>query len=124
MHETINMLIKGDERILTYYARATDRWKKLLEGLTPSDVDKLTTLLDRAQDGFEADCDQDRELGKEVMAVAGIAHLYDPGPGFTAANNAMAMTVLRALKRSNCSVEVHGSAQDTAEFYNLVERTP
>jgi hypothetical protein len=122
MTETIEALIKGNARVVGYYERAAERWRKLLLGLSPSDVDEIADRATYAQDGFEMDCDHDRGLGKEIMAVVAIAHLYDTRPGF-GDNLDMAEAVHQALQRSSCSVEVKATAREIAKVYDLQPST-
>lgn len=115
MHNTIEMLIKGEKPVEEYYRRAMRLWQGLLKD-DPSHAE-LAERIGSAQMAFERECGG-RWEGQEVMAVVGIAQFYSTLDGFN--DRAMkAKAVYDALLASNCSIEVHGHARRVAESYYL-----
>lgn len=119
MHYTVELLLAGDRKIVTYYKTALTHWAEIINrrGLI-SDVDTLASFLTSEQSWFEANCGG-REIGQEIMAVVGIAQFYSTTDGFT--DRIRARRVYKALRRSYCSLEVKSHAKRVAQDYRLLD---
>ena len=115
---TINELIHANVRVVSYYQNAVNRWETILAQEGARDPNTLASILTDAQTDFEEDCNLDRGIAKEIMAIAGIARLYDPGAGFSGHEGDVHLVRL-AIARSCCSLEVKFTARDVAEYYHL-----
>src|SRR3569832_998414 len=104
MHYTIDLLLRGDERVVTYYVAAQAHWEEILASDDARSVDTLAVRLTREQFWFEHHCGG-RWQGQEVMAFAGIGHLYDQRIGFDISRN-LVLRVFDAFMDSFCSLEV------------------
>ena len=117
MHNTIGSLL-GGRPVEKWYSEAFEKWSDLIakhgEG-----TDELAKALEFAQAEFEDICD-DLDIGKEVMAITGVAYYYTQKDGFGDANGRrLAQQIYRAISRSNCSGEVHTYADRAAELFSL-----
>lgn len=126
MHYTIQKLIEGDERIISYYQKAKELWDEILSEINIKDNSNISilakTLSDKQILDFEIDCGG-RYLGQEIMAWYGIAQFYRVEDGFGGDLERLqsAKNVYEAFKKSYCSLEVKSAARDAAENYNLDE---
>lgn len=113
MRLTLDALINGrGEEIPAHFVAARERWASLLAGLDANGIMDLADGLAHEQHYFERECGG-RVLGKEAMAIAGIAYLIDQG------EEVLAAALGRALYASMCSVEVKSAAEQTAGVYEL-----
>jgi hypothetical protein len=99
MHNTVDMLVKGNPHVAEYYRRAVERWKQIWSRPEPKDVLELATLLSEEQTCFEQDCDLNRAIGQEIMVVSGIGMLYSISAGFNG-NAERARLLYDAFQRS------------------------
>lgn len=116
MENTINYLMKNDSNIIKYYQAVKKLWKKILEKSEASNEDDLAKILHFEQYQIEGACDDDRELGKELMVLIGIIQFHDYHTGFEKSYD-QAMLVYNAIKKSSCSVEVKSYADKVASFF-------
>ena len=118
MIETIDNLIRGDTRIGSYYLKAVERWKLIMGRVGARDPDILAEILSREQVLFEDDCNGNRRLAQELIAVVGIAQWYDVGSGFDGHAGDL-LLIRRAIERSSCSTEVKFVARNIAAYFRL-----
>lgn len=114
---TIDLLLGGDERVVMYYVAAKSHWQNILASNDSKAVDTLALRLTQEQFWFENHCGG-RWQGQEVMAFAGIGHLYDQSVGFDL-NRDLVLRLFDAFMESFCSLEVKWHAQRAAESYRL-----
>ena len=119
MHYTIELLIEGDKKVLSYYEKAKGRWRKILSENPDTTSDELSKILTNEQMWFEHHCGS-RWVGQEIMVVTGISQFYTTTGGFDG-NHDKALLVYEAFMKSYCSIEVKGAAEDVAKSYYLVE---
>ncbi len=120
MHYTIEKIIDGDSRIISYYAEANQKWEKILSTYDPSDpknIDEIAREVFVHQGQFERDCGG-RTLGQEIMVVSGLGRFYSSQTGFEG-NEEAVKNVYTAILGSQCSIEVHGYAENFARAYDL-----
>src|ERR1700733_13877491 len=115
MIETMDKIVSGDVKVISYYQKALERWETILAQPGAQDPDRLAEILTEAQDDFEEDCEFNRGLAKEILAVAGIVRLYDVGCGFEGHEDDVHLVRL-GIARSHCSLEVKFAARDVAQY--------
>jgi hypothetical protein len=115
MHYTTELLIEGNDDILTYYKNALDRWKKILFNNQNANSEELAKILTNEQSWFESNCGS-RWVGQEIMVVTGICQFYTTALGFDK-NEKKAKLIYDAFMKSYCSLEVKGMAEDVARRY-------
>lgn len=121
MHRTIDLLIKGDDRILIYFKKALDRWNEILKSDSAKDVETLAKKLTSEQFWFEHNCGT-RWIGQEIMVITGICQFYSISIGFEETKE-KALLVYNAFMASSCSIEVKGDAKDVAKSYYLIDES-
>ena len=119
MHYTIELLIQGDENVVTYYRKAEELWSQIDKKPEFEKTEFLAKVLTNMQLQFEHECGG-RWVGQEIMVVVGITRYYTTDVGFEG-NEELALRVHDAFMASFCSMEVKGHAQSVAEAYDLEE---
>jgi hypothetical protein len=117
MRYTIDLLLRGDPRVVHYYAAARARWLEILATDDARSVEALAARLTGEPFWFEHHCGG-RWQGQEIMAFSGIGHLYDPNIGFEASRDVV-LRIFDAFMASFCSLEVKWHAERASEAYNL-----
>jgi hypothetical protein len=116
MINTIGSLLSG-KPVQEWYRLADEKWSDLIAKYGTGK--ELADALESAQMDFERICG-DIDIGKEVMAITGIAHFYSQDDGFRdPRGREMAGKVYAAIRRSNCSGEVHTFADFAADLFSL-----
>lgn len=115
---TIHALLNGNEKIIEFYKNAEKLWGEIWKDNKSDTVEGLAELLSNYQLDFEHECGG-RYLGQEIMAFSGFGLLYDSYVGFEGESKEKAIRLNNAFKKSNCSIEVEGSARRAVELYNL-----
>ncbi|BCG10894.1 hypothetical protein [Buttiauxella agrestis] len=119
MHYTIELLIKGDKDVVSYYQSAKERWSEIMkENINPSTLE-LSKKLTSEQFWFEHNCGG-RWVGQEIMVITGITQYYTTAIGFSK-NKEKALLVYNALMMSYCSLEIKSITRDIAQSYYLIE---
>jgi hypothetical protein len=118
MIETVDRLVRGDAKLLPYYQKVASKWQEMLAREGGRDPNKLAEMLTQAQGQLELECDMDRRLVREIIAVVGIGRLYELGAGFRGHEGDLHLVRL-AIQRSGCSLDVKYAAKRVAEFYGL-----
>jgi hypothetical protein len=120
MNYTIELLISGDEQVVSYYQVAKAKWKEIFEDNPNWDVEALAKELSTQQFWFESHCGG-RFEGQEIMVVVGIGQFYSTLSGFKGDDLKKARLVYEAFRKSFCSLEVKGCAEEVATNYFLLE---
>ena len=129
MHYTIELLVKGDGKVVDHYAEAISWWKTILADSNGFDVERLSKIVTAEQISFfEHQCGG-RYVGQEIMVLSGIAQFYTTQDGFEWTsephpeldNREKAMRVYKAFMRSYCSMEIKQIAEEVARDYDLLE---
>ena len=114
------LLIAGDDRVARYARAAAEKWRELFEQDPHGNAGRWATWLYESQPSFEAICEMDRVLGKEIMAWTGFAVLWDVANGF-GERRELAIRLIRAFAESGCSLEVKFDVKAVAALYHLDE---
>jgi hypothetical protein len=103
--------LRGNPEIVSYDQKAVRFWEELLSREGGRDPDKLADMLGREQVRFELAMGGrwNHRLAQEVLAVAGLARLYQGGTGFHGHRGDLHLVCL-AIARSWCSSEVNGNS--------------
>lgn len=120
MQETFNLLMKNDSRIMEYYQNVKKLWEEVLKKKEALHEDSLAKILQLEQFKFEAECDNDRSIGKELMAIVGILQYYDYQSGFDR-NIDKVKLLYSAIEKSSYSLEVKYSSEEIAKHFHLIE---
>lgn len=121
MHYTIELLLKKNEEIFSWYEKAAKRWRAIIRAeSSPLDIDSLASTLTTEQSWFERNCGG-RHIGQEIMVIVGIAQYYSTDDGFAGNDRIRARKIYKAFRRSYCSLEVKSHAKRIAEDYRLLE---
>lgn len=115
---TMERLLEADHNVASYYRRALEIWRQILNRPGVDTADGLADTLGREQLHFEQECGG-RWLGQEIMAAVGIWQFYSTVDGFTDETLARARLVRDAFSRSMCSVEVKGHADRISSALGL-----
>lgn len=121
MNYTIEMLITGDKAVVEYYKKAKQKWAEIIKDNPTFNPEKFAKELSHHQLWFEHNCGG-RWEGQEIMVVVGIGQFYTTMSGFEGENLKRALAVYDGFRRSFCSIEVKGCAEDVAANYSLLER--
>jgi len=95
---------------------AAKRWRVILDGLGPDEIENLHGDLSRHQHGFEQDCGGVGFDGKELMGRSGIGYLMETD---RPDSRESAGALVRAIAASTCSIEVKQAAKKAAESFHL-----
>jgi hypothetical protein len=117
MHELLERLGRGDERLIGMCRGANQAWNALLEELKGADTGTLAARLGFFQPTFQRIFDSPK-LGETMMAWSGFAALYDSERGW-GPNLERARQLADAFARSNCSQEVKDEARACIISYEL-----
>ena len=117
MHSVIQLLMTGDQRVITYFDLAKSKWSELLQ--PNSSAEDLAKKLSSEQFWFETNCGGIWE-GQEIMVISGITQFYSLAEGF-GDKRLEALKIYNAFMRSQCSLEVKGEADRIAQIYYLLE---
>lgn len=118
MHEAIERLLNGDQRIPDHFAATKALWERFFAENEAQDADGWAKDLSMLQQEIEMACDLDRDLGKEIMPWTGFGTLYDTRAGFED-RLPRAIKLAKAFARSMCSLEVKSEAERVVYFYSL-----
>ncbi|MDD5432975.1 MAG: hypothetical protein PHO70_08370 [Candidatus Omnitrophica bacterium] len=119
MDYTLEMVMKGDAKILKYYENAEKLWQEIMSSPKANDLTSLAKLISNQQFCFEGQCGG-KDIGQEVMAVSGILRYYSTASGWED-NFPKAKLVYEAIKKSNCSLEIKSDADSVAEHHHFNE---
>jgi len=117
MHELLERLGRGDERLIGMCREANRVWREFLAELEGADTGTLAARLGFFQPTFQRIFDSPR-LGETMMAWAGFAALYDTANGW-GGNLERAKQLAEAFARSNCSQEVKDESRACVISYEL-----
>ena len=117
MHELLERLGRGDERLIGMCREANLAWCAFLEELNGADTGTLAARLGFFQPTFQRIFDSPR-LGETMMAWSGFAALFDSEFGW-GPNLERARQLGEAFARSNCSAEVKDEARACIISYEL-----
>lgn len=117
MHELLERLGRGDERLIGMCREANRAWVAFLEELRGADTGTLAARLGFFQPTFQRIFDSPK-LGETMMAWSGFAALYDSERGW-GQNLERARQLGDAFARSNCSQEVKDEARACIISYEL-----
>ena len=120
MHYTIEKLIAGDPQIVSHFEEANKKWDKIFSTYDPNEsnnIDKISEEVFVHQGQFERDCGG-RTLGQEILVISGLGRFYSSQSGFEGNEDAV-NNVYKAILQSQCSIEVHGYAENFAKAYDL-----
>ena len=116
MINTIGSLVSG-KPVEAWYKWGDEKWSELIA--KHGTGAKLSTALATAQSDFENFCG-DIAIGKEIMAITGIAHYYTQKDGFSnPSGHKSATEIYHAIANSLCSIEVHSYAKLAADILLL-----
>lgn len=119
MHYSLEMLTRGNSKVIEHYKSAADRWKEIWARPESHKLAPFAKLLTTEQSWFEDHCGG-RWVGQEVMVVSGIAGLYTTFSGFDD-KLPQALLLYDAFLSSYCSVEVKSIAEEVAQSYGLLD---
>jgi len=122
MHELLERLGRGDERLIGMCREANRVWGEFLSELNGADTGTLAARLGFFQPSFQRIFDSP-QLGETMMAWSGFAALYDTQNGW-AGNIERARQLADAFARSNCSQEVKDEARACVISYELETGRP
>ena len=117
MHELLERLGRGDERLIGMCRQANRAWGDFLAELNGADTGTLAARLGFFQPTFQRIFDSPR-LGETMMPWSGFAALYDTEAGW-GANLERARQLAEAFARRNCSQEVKDEARACVISYEL-----
>lgn len=117
MHELLERLGRGDERLIGMCREANRVWGDFLAELDGADTGTLSARLGILQPTFQRIFDSPM-LGETMMPWSGFAALYDTGHGW-GPNLPRARQLAEAFARSNCSQEVRDEARACVISYEL-----
>lgn len=117
MHELLERLGRGDERLIGMCRDANHAWRNFLTELDGADTGTLAARLGFFQPSFQRIFDSPR-LGETMMPWSGFAALYDAERGW-GPNRGRALQLAEAFARSNCSKEVRDEARSCVISYEL-----
>jgi len=117
MHELLERLGRGDERLIGMCREANHAWKLFLDELHGCDTGTLAARLAFFQPTFQRIFDSPT-LGQTMMPWSGFAVLYDTQNGW-GRNLERARQLAEAFARSNCSQEVRDEARACVISYEL-----
>lgn len=118
MHYSVEMLVRGQDKIVKYYEEAAKHWREIWAREDALDLAKLAKMLTSEQMWFEDNCGG-RWVGQEVMVVSGLVGLYSTEVGFDG-NLEKAHLLYDAFQTSFCSIEVKSIAEEVARSYDLL----
>ncbi|MGE0743027.1 MAG: hypothetical protein AB7O98_16945 [Hyphomonadaceae bacterium] len=117
MHELLERLGRGDERLINMCRQASLAWGDFLQELNGCDTGTLAARLGFFQPTFQRIFDSPT-LGETMMPWSGFAALYDTQSGW-GRNLERAKQLAEAFARSNCSQEVKDEARACVISYEL-----
>ena len=117
MHELLERLGRGDERLIVMCRDAHRVWSEFLAEMSGADTGTLAARLGILQPTFQRLFDSPK-LGESMMAWSGFAALYDATDGW-GANLSRARQLAEAFALSNCSKEVRDEARACVISYEL-----
>lgn len=117
MHELLERLGRGDERLITMCRAANAGWRDFLNELDGADTGTLAARLGFFEPTFKKLFDSPT-LGETMMPWCGFAALYDTQQGW-GGNVARARQLAEAFALSNCSREVKDEARSCVISYQL-----
>lgn len=117
MHELLERLGRGDERLIGMCREANRAWGEFLVELNGADTGTLAARLGFFQPTFQRIFDSPK-LGETMMPWSGFAALYDTQNGWSG-NLDRARQLAEAFARSNCSQEVKDEARACVISYEL-----
>ncbi len=117
MHELLERLGRGDERLIGMCREANRAWGEFLAELNGADTGTLAARLGFFQPTFQRIFDSPT-LGETMMPWAGFAALYDTTNGW-GGNLERARQLAEAFARSNCSQEVKDESRACVISYEL-----
>lgn len=118
MHYTIELLVKGDSNVVTYYKNAVARWRDIWSRPEARDLVELATLLSDEETWFEQNCGSPL-VGQEIMVVSGFGMLQTTGSDFDRKDRLALL--YDAFQQSYCSLDVKCISREVAMSYNLFE---
>ncbi len=122
MHELLERLGRGDERLIGMCRDANRAWGEFLTELSGADTGTLAARLGFFQPTFQRIFDSPK-LGETMMPWSGFAALYDTANGWQG-NMERARQLADAFARSNCSQEVKDEARACVISYELEAPRP
>jgi hypothetical protein len=117
MHELLERLGRGDERLITMCGAANGAWRAFLQELEGADTGTLAARLGFFEPSFKRLFDSPT-LGETMMPWCGFASLYDTQQGW-GPNLDRARQLAEAFSRSHCSREVKDEARSCIISYGL-----
>lgn len=117
MHELLERLGRGDERLIGMCREANRAWGEFLAEMNGADTGTLAARLGFFQPTFQRIFDSPK-LGETMMPWAAFAALYDTANGW-GGNLERAKQLAEAFARSNCSQEVKDEARACVISYEL-----
>ena len=120
MRPILEELKNGNKSIADYFVLANKKWEEILYDLDEISIEDLAKRLSKYQESFHTICEDDRLLGKSLMACSGFTHLYSSDIGFGEKGN-LAFKLIKAFESSYCSSEIISWAKTAAQLYNVKE---